>query len=273
MRTLPGFRMTLGVSVLYLSIIVLVPLSALVVRSLSGSWADFWQSAFNARVLASYRVTFLTAFVAALVNVPLGFLVAWVLVRYDFFSKRLWDALIDLPFALPTAVSGITLAALYGPEGWFGKLLERAGVVAVYNELGITLALVFVSFPFIVRAVQPALQDLGADVEEAARSLGASPLQVLTRVIIPALTPSLLTGFTLAFARALGEYGSVVFISGNLPFKTEIAPLLIISKLEQYDYAGATAIAFVMLLMSFVLLLVVNAIQWRASRWTRAGEA
>jgi sulfate transport system permease protein len=229
-------------------------------------WADFWATVTAPRVLAAYRLSFGAAAVAATINAVFGFIVAWSLVRYTFPGKRLVDAMVDLPFALPTAVSGIALTTIYSRNGWIGRLLEPLGIQAAFSPLGITIALTFIGLPFVVRTLQPALEDLDAETEEAAASLGASRWQTLWRVILPAVLPSLLTGFALAFARALGEYGSVVFISGNMPMRTEIAPLLIISKLEQYDYRGATAIASVMLVFSFVILLAINLIQWRASK-------
>jgi sulfate transport system permease protein len=263
---LPGFRITLGFTLLYLFAIVLLPLGALPVRTASMGWEPFWQTVTDPRVVASYRLTFTTAFWAACINGVFGLLVAWVLVRYEFPGRRLVDAMIDLPFALPTAVAGITLTTLYAPNGWLGAPLERAGIKVAFTPLGITVALVFIGLPFVVRTLQPVIEDLDVEIEEAATSLGASRGYVLTRVILPYLYPAWLTGFALAFARAVGEYGSVVFISGNMPIRTEIAPLLIITKLEQYDYAGATAIAVVMLLISFTLLLTVNALQGWSSR-------
>jgi sulfate transport system permease protein len=263
---LPGFGLTMGYTLLYLSLIVLIPLAVLIFRSFSGGWETFWNAATAPRVLAAYKLTFLASLVAALANVVFGFVVAWTLVRYEIPGKRFIDALIDLPFALPTAVSGIALCAVYAPKGWFGQFLAPLGIKTAFSPLGIVIALVFIGLPFVVRTLQPAIEEIDRETEEAAASLGASRLQTFGRVILPAVFPALLTGFTLAFARALGEYGSVVFISGNMPFKTEIASLLIISKLEQYDYTGATAIATVMLLASFVLLLTINLLQWWAGR-------
>ena len=268
---LPGFGVTVGFSVLYLSLIVLIPLSALFLKSMSLSWSEFWAIVSNPRVVASYRVTFLTSLAAACINAVFGFIVAWTLVRYEFPGRRLIDGLVDLPFALPTAVSGIVLTAVYSPDGWIGRFLEPIGIKAVYTPLGITIALVFIGLPFIVRMLQPALEDLDPEIEEAAESLGANRIQTFTRVILPALLPPLMTGFALAFARSLGEYGSVIFISGNMPMQTEITSLLIVTKLEQYEYAGATAIAVVMLVASFVLLLSINGLQWWTAR--RYGRA
>jgi sulfate transport system permease protein len=267
---LPGFGVSLGITCSYLSLIVLLPLATVFVRTADLSWHQFWGTVTAARVLASYRVTFGAAFAAALVNTVFGLLVAWVLVRYRFPCRRLVDAVVDLPFALPTAVAGIALTTLYAGNGWVGRYLEPLGIKVAYTWLGIAVALVFIGLPFVVRTVQPVLDDLDVDVEEAAASLGARRWQTFTRVILPAVAPALLTGFALAFARAVGEYGSVVFISGNMPMKTEIVPLLIITKLEQYDYAGATAVALVMLVVSFLLLLTINLIQWAARR--RAGS-
>jgi sulfate transport system permease protein len=267
---LPGFGVSLGITCSYLSLIVLLPLATVFVRTADLSWHQFWGTVTAARVLASYRVTFGAAFAAALVNTVFGLLVAWVLVRYRFPGRRLVDAVVDLPFALPTAVAGIALTTLYAGNGWVGRYLEPLGIKVAYTWLGIAVALVFIGLPFVVRTVQPVLDDLDVDVEEAAASLGARRWQTFTRVILPAVAPALLTGFALAFARAVGEYGSVVFISGNMPMKTEIVPLLIITKLEQYDYAGATAVALVMLVVSFLLLLTINLIQWAARR--RAGS-
>ena len=258
---LPGFRWTLGFTLLYLGLIVLIPLSATFLKTATGTWAHFWAAITDPRVVASYKLSFLTSLFAAVVNMVFGLLVAWVLVRYRFPGRTLADAIIDLPFALPTAVAGIALTALYAPKGWIGQYLERIGIKAVFNPLGITIALVFIGLPFVVRTVQPVLQDMSVDVEEAAASLGANRWQIFWRVILPTLGPALLTGFALSFARSLGEYGSVVFISGNMPMKTEIVPLLIITKLEQYDYTGATALAVVMLVVSFVLLLAINYLQ------------
>jgi len=269
-RVIPGFGLTLGYTVFYLSAIVLIPLAAMFVRAGSLGFSAFWETITAPRVLAAYQLTFGASLLAAGLNAVFGFVVAWVLVRYAFPGKRLVDALVDLPFALPTAVSGIALVTLYSPEGWIGRPLAALGVDAVYTPLGIVIALTFIGLPFVVRTLEPALEDLDAEIEEAAATLGASRLQTLARVIVPTVLPALLTGFTLAFARAVGEYGSVVFISGNMPMKTEIVPLLIMTKLEQYDTAGATALGTSMLVLSFAMLLVVNALQRRAGRHRRA---
>jgi sulfate transport system permease protein len=267
---LPGFGVSLGITCTYLSLMVLLPLATVFARSADLSWHEFWGTVTNPRVVASYRVTFGASFVAALVNTVFGLLVAWVLVRYRFPGRRLVDAMVDLPFALPTAVAGIALTTLYAGNGWVGRYLEPLGLKVSYTWVGITLALIFIGLPFVVRTVQPVLDDLETEVEEAAASLGARRSQVFLRVVLPTVAPALLTGFALAFARAIGEYGSVVFISGNMPMKTEIVPLLIITKLEQYDYAGATAVALVMLLVSFALLLGINLLQWAARRRVEA---
>ena len=263
---LPGFRITLGFTVAYLAAIVLIPLAGLPIRTASMGWEQFWATATDPRVVASYRLTLGTAFFAACVNAVFGLLAAWVLVRYSFPGRRIVDALVDLPFALPTAVAGITLTTLYAPKGLLGAPLQQLGIKVAFTPLGIVVSLVFIGLPFVIRTLEPVIEDLSAEVEEAATSLGASRWQVVRRVILPYLYPAWLTGFALAFARAIGEYGSVVFISGNMPMKTEISALLIITKLEQYDYAGATAIAVVMLFLSFVLLLVINALQGWSSR-------
>lgn len=259
---LPGFGLTLGYTVLYLSIIVLIPLSALFVRTASMPLDKFWHAVSEPRVMASYRLTFGTSLIGALVNVLFGFCVAWSLVRYRFPGRRLIDALVDLPFALPTAVSGIALTAIYAKNGWIGQYLAKIGVKSAFSPLGVTIAMTFIGLPFVVRTLQPAIEELDGESEEAAASLGATRWQTLWRVTFPGLLPAVITGFALAFARAVGEYGSVVFISGNMPLKTEITSLLIITKLEQYDYAGATAIAVVMLLASFLILLAINGLQW-----------
>jgi sulfate transport system permease protein len=261
---LPGFPLAMGFTVLYLSLIVLIPLSATFLKSTSMGWEHLWAAVTSPRVLASYRLTFGASLLAAAINVVFGLLVAWVLVRYRFPGKRLIDALVDLPFALPTAVAGIALATVYSKHGWIGYGLEAVGIKVAYTPLGVLVALTFIGLPFVVRTVQPVLEDFDSELEEAAASLGASRLQTFLRVIFPSLWPALLTGFTLAFARAVGEYGSVIFIAGNRPMVSEITPLLIITKLEQYDYAGATAIAVSMLVISFTLLLIINALQW----WT-----
>ncbi|MDU4696919.1 MULTISPECIES: sulfate ABC transporter permease subunit CysT [Paenibacillus] len=266
---LPGFGMTMGFSVLYLSLIVLIPLSALLLNSTGLTWEKFWDIATDPRVLASYKVSFLTAAAAGLIDAVLGLLLAWVLVRYDFPGKNVFDAMIDLPFALPTAVAGVSLTAIYSANGWIGSLFEPLGIRIAFTPMGITLALMFIGIPFVVRTVQPVLQDLDAEVEEAAATLGASRFRTFRQVVLPELLPPLLTGFALAFARGIGEYGSVVFISGNMPMKTEIAPLLIMSKLEQFDYAGATAVALMLLLISFVLLLLINTLQRRIRKTAR----
>jgi sulfate/thiosulfate transport system permease protein len=263
---LPGFGLSLGITCTYLSLMVLLPLATVFTKTTDLSWAEFWGTVTNPRVVASYRVTFGASFVAALVNTVFGLLVAWVLVRYRFPGRRLVDALVDLPFALPTAVAGIALTTLYAGNGWIGSYLEPLGIKVSYTWLGITVALIFIGLPFVVRTVQPVLDDLEVEVEEAAASLGARRWQTFIRVVLPTVAPALLTGFALAFARAIGEYGSVVFISGNMPMRTEIVPLLIITKLEQYDYAGATAVALVMLVVSFLLLLAINVLQWAARR-------
>jgi sulfate transport system permease protein len=263
---LPGFRITLGFTILYLCLIVLIPLLTLPARTMTLTWDQIWRTISDERVVASYKLSVGAALAAAAVNAIFGFLVAWVLARYEFPGKRVVDALIDLPFALPTAVAGITLTTLYSPNGWIGETLGRWGVKVAFTPLGIVVALVFIGLPFVVRTLQPVIEGADAEIEEAATSLGASRLYVLGRIIFPYLYPAWLTGFALAFARGVGEYGSVVFISGNMPMRTEIAPLLIMTKLEQYDYAGATAIALVMLLISFALLLTVNALQARTAR-------
>ncbi|BBE51648.1 Sulfate transport system permease protein CysT [Ferriphaselus amnicola] len=263
---LPGFNLALGYTLLYLSLIVLVPLSALFFKTATLGWGGFMEVASSERVLAALRVTFVTSFAAAVTNAVFGLVVAWVLVRYRFPGKKLVDAFVDLPFALPTAVAGITLATLYAPNGWLGQYFAAHDIKVAYTPLGIVVALTFIGLPFVVRTVQPVLADVEAEVEEAAASLGAGRWDVFRRIIFPAIYPALLTGFALAFARAIGEYGSVIFIAGNMPYISEIAPLLIVAKLEQYDYAGATAIAVLMLLISFALLLGINALQWWSSR-------
>ena len=266
-RVLPGFGPTLGLALTYLSLLVLIPLSAVFVKSTGHGWDAFWAAATGPRVLASYRLTFGAALLAALINVVFGFILAWSLVRYEFPGRKLVDALVDLPFAIPTAVAGISLAALYSSNGWLGSWLEPRGLKVAFTPLGILVALVFIGLPFVVRTVQPVLEDLETELEEAAASLGADRWQTFRRVLLPMLLPALLTGFALAFARAVGEYGSVIFIAGNVPLVSEITPLLIVAKLEQYDYVGATAIAAVMLVCSFLLLLVINAMQaWSARR-------
>jgi sulfate transport system permease protein len=264
-HVLPGFGLTTGFTILYLALVVLLPLSVVVLRSMSVSWAEVWRTISSARAVASYRLSFGTAFGAAAVNALFGLLVAWVLVRYRFPGRSLLDALVDVPFALPTAVSGIALTAVYAPNGWIGRPLAALGIRAAFTPLGILVALTFIGLPFVVRTVQPVLEELEADVEEAAAVLGAGRGQVFLRVILPSLIPPVITGFALAFARAVGEYGSVIFIAGNMPLRTEITPLLIMTKLEQFDYAGATALATVMLIASFALLLIINRLQ----RWTR----
>lgn len=265
-NNLPGFRLTLGYAVLYLSLLVLIPLSMLVVKTSQMGFGEFWAVTTTPRVLAAYRLTFGAALGAALVNLLAGLLVAWVLARYSFPFKRVVDAFVDFPFALPTAVAGITLTTLYAPTGWLGQFLYPLGIKSAYSPLGIVLALIFITFPFVVRTVEPVLQQLPVELEEASASLGASRWQTFWQVILPTLLPSMATGFSLAFARAIGEYGSVIFISGNLPFKTEIAPLLIMAKLDQYKYAEATAIAVVLLTISFGILLCTNFLQALASR-------
>jgi len=265
-RVLPGFGLTMGITVLYLSLIVLIPLATLPARTMTMSWAQFWETITDPRVVASYRLSLGASLAAASVNAVFGALVAWVLARYSFPGRRIVDALVDLPFALPTAVAGIVLTTLYAPTGWLGAPLAKYGISVAFTPLGITVALIFIGLPFVVRTLQPVIEDLDPEVEEAATSLGASRGGVLFRIILPNLFPAWLTGFALAFARAVGEYGSVVFISGNMPMRTEISPLLIVTKLEQYDYAGATAIAVVMLAISFVLLLAINGLQSWARR-------
>ncbi|MBL8507145.1 MAG: sulfate ABC transporter permease subunit CysT [Chitinimonas sp.] len=263
---LPGFNLAFGYTIVYLSLLVLIPLSALVIKTSSLSLAEFWQVVSSERVVAAYQLTFGASLIAAVINLFAGLLVAWVLVRYSFPGKRIVDALVDLPFALPTAVAGIALTTLYAPNGLIGEQLAKLGIQVAFKPLGVVVALTFIGLPFVVRTVQPVLQDLEAELEEAAACLGANRWQTFCKIIFPAALPALLTGFTLAFARAIGEYGSVIFIAGNIPLESEIVPLLIIGKLEQYDYAGATAIATVMLLISFVLILAINLIQWWHAR-------
>ncbi|MGC3944526.1 MAG: sulfate ABC transporter permease subunit CysT [Chryseolinea sp.] len=264
---LPGFDLALGLTLFYLCLIVLIPLSAAFLRTTSLTWPAFVDVVTSDRVVASYKLTFGASVLAAIVNTVFGLLVAWVLVRYDFFGRRIVDALVDLPFALPTAVAGITLTGLYSANGWIGQYLEPLGIKVAFTPIGVFVAMTFIGLPFVVRTVQPILEDMASELEEAAATLGASRVQTFAKVILPILTPALLTGFALAFARALGEYGSIIFIAGNMPMVSEITPLLIITKLEQYDYAGATAIAVVMLMMSFVLLLAINGLQaWARKR-------
>ncbi|RZG73890.1 sulfate ABC transporter permease subunit CysT [Acinetobacter sp. WCHAc060025] len=267
-RVLPGFGLSLGFTLAYLSLIVLIPLSAVFIKSLGVGWDGLWEILSSERIIKSLQLSFSTALVAALINVVFGLLLAWCLVRYSFPGKRIVDALVDLPFALPTAVAGIALTSLYASTGWIGQLLEPMGIKIAYTSLGITLALIFIGIPFVVRTVQPVLSDLETELEEAASALGANRFQIVTKIILPILFPALLTGFALAFARGVGEYGSVIFIAGNIPYETEIAPLMIITRLEEYDYAGATTIAVVMLIISFAFLFVINLIQAWASRRT-----
>ena len=269
-RVLPGFRLTLGYTVLYLSLIVLIPISALFFKTFTLTLDQFWSAVTSPRVMASYRLTFGASFFAALVNLVFGLLLAWVLVRYKFPGKKIVDALVDLPFALPTAVAGISLTAILAGNGWIGQYLEPMGIKLAFNPNGVVIALIFIGLPFVVRTVQPVLEDAEKELEEAATSLGANRLQIFTKVILPHIMPALLTGFAMAFARAIGEYGSVIFIAGNMPMISEITPLIIIGKLEQYDYAGATAVAVVMLVVSFLLLLVINGLQAWQRRHTGA---
>ncbi|PHV31922.1 sulfate ABC transporter permease subunit CysT [Janthinobacterium sp. BJB312] len=265
-RVMPGFKLSLGFTLFYLALIVLIPLSSVFLKTFTMTWDAFFSAVTSDRVMASYRLTFGASLIAALLNVVFGGILAWVLVRYKFPGKRIIDALVDLPFALPTAVAGITLTALYSSNGWFGQFIEGVlGIKVAFTPLGVVVALTFIGLPFVVRTVQPVLEDAEKELEEAAASLGANSLQTFIRVIFPTILPSLLTGFALAFARATGEYGSVIFIAGNMPMVSEITPLFIITKLEQYDYAGATAIAVVMLVVSFLLLLTINLLQ----AWTR----
>jgi sulfate transport system permease protein len=265
-RVLPGFGLSMGYTLIYLSLIILIPIAVLFLKATTISLAEFWETVTDERVVASYKLTIYTSFIAAFVNAIFGTLIAWVLVRYEFYGKRIIDALVDLPFALPTAVAGIALTTIYAPNGWIGQYFESIGIKVAYTPLGIMIALTFIGLPFVVRSVQPVLQDLDQQYEEAAATLGANSLQIFVKIIFPAIFPAILTGFALAFARALGEYGSVVFISGNMPMKTEIVPLLIITKLEQFNYAGAAAIAVVMLVFSFVLLFLINFWQWKTTK-------
>jgi sulfate/thiosulfate transport system permease protein len=266
---LPGFGLAMGFTVFYLSLIVLIPLGAAFLKTFSMPWSHFWETVTGPRALASYRLTLGASFIGAAINSVMGIVVAWVLVRYEFLGKRIVDALVDLPFALPTAVAGITLTAMFAGNGWIGRFLEPLGIKVAFTWLGVVVALTFIGLPFVVRTVQPVLQDLDPEIEEAAATLGASRWQAWTRVLFPELMPAVLTGFALAFARAIGEYGSVIFISGNMPMQTEITPLLIVTKLAQFDYAGATALAVATLAMSFVLLFFINLLQW----WSRTRYA
>jgi sulfate/thiosulfate transport system permease protein len=264
-RVMPGFGLSLGFTIFYLALIVLIPLSAVFLKTFTMTWEAFWNAVTSERVVASYKLSFGASLIAAMINVVFGGIVAWVLVRYRFPGKRIIDALVDLPFALPTAVAGITLTALYSSNGWIGRYLEQFGWKVAFTPAGVVVALTFIGLPFVVRTVQPVLEDAERELEEAAASLGATSLQTFVRITFPTIMPAMLTGFALAFARATGEYGSVIFIAGNMPMVSEITPLFIITKLEQYDYAGATAIAVVMLVVSFLLLLTINLLQ----AWTR----
>ncbi|MCE7887590.1 MAG: sulfate ABC transporter permease subunit CysT [Alphaproteobacteria bacterium PRO2] len=255
---IPGFGLTMGFTLLYLALIVMIPLAGLVIKTLELSWQEFVATITDPRVVAAFEISFGISFVAALINAVFGLLVAWVLVRYDFPWRKAVDAMVDLPFALPTAVAGIALTAIYAPNGWIGQVFAKFGIEIAFTPTGIAIALVFIGLPFVVRTVEPVLRDLDPEMEEAAVCLGATRLQIFTRIILPQVTPALMAGFAMAFARALGEYGSVIFIAGNMPYKSEIVPLIIVIKLEQYDYAGATAIALVMLIASFIMLLIIN---------------
>lgn len=269
-RVLPGFGLSLGYTLVYLSLIVLIPIAAVFTKTATLSWAEFWQVVTAPRVVATYKLSFGASLIAAAINAVFGLMLAWALVRYQFPGKKIIDALVDLPFALPTAVAGIALTSLYAGNGWLGSFLEPLGIKVAFTPLGVLVALVFIGVPFVVRTVQPILEDLETELEEAAASLGAKRWQIFYKVLLPILTPALLTGFALAFARAVGEYGSVIFIAGNIPMVSEITPLIIITKLEQYDYEGATAIAVVMLVFSFVMLLAINLLQgWSAKRTGR----
>ncbi|PMR73674.1 sulfate ABC transporter permease subunit CysT [Billgrantia endophytica] len=265
-RVIPGFGLTMGFTLLYLGLVFLIPVGAFLLYTTTMSWEQFWNAVTHRQVVASYKLSFGASLIGATINLVFGALVAWVLVRYRFPGKRIVDALVDLPFALPTAVAGIALVTLYATTGWVGQYLEIFGIRVAYTQLGVVVALTYIGLPFVVRTVQPVLEDLEAELEEASASLGADRLTTVRRVILPALLPALLTGYALAFARALGEYGSVVFISGNLPFRTEITPLLIVARAEQYDYHGAAAIGTVMLVAAFLMLLLINGLQWWTSR-------
>lgn len=267
-NVLPGFGLSMGITTLYISLLILIPLSMIFIETSKLSWSEFWKVATSTRMMHAYKISFTTAFAAAFFNAIFGFIIAWVLVRYTFPGKRIIDGIIDLPFALPTAVAGIALTTLYAPNGWIGQLFADLGIKISFTPIGITIALMFIGLPFVVRMVQPVLENLEKEVEEAATSLGASKRLTFTKVIFPEVLPALLAGFSLAFARGLGEYGSVVFIAGNMPMKTEIAPLMIMTKLEQFDYAGATAIATVMLVISFICLIIINLLQ----KWSRRHE-
>ena len=263
---IPGFGITLGFTIFYLGLLIVIPIAGLLLYTLQMSWDDFWRAVSDRQVVASYKLSFGASLIAALINLVFGAIVAWVLVRYRFTGKRIVDALVDLPFAMPTAVAGIALVTLYASTGWVGQYLHVYGIRIAYTQIGVIVALTYIGLPFVVRTVQPVLEDLDKEVEEASAIMGANRFTTIRRVILPALLPALLTGFALAFARALGEYGSVIFISGNLPFRTEITPLLIVAKAEQFDYAGAAAIGTVMLIAAFLLLLLINGLQWWASR-------
>ncbi|MER1958597.1 MAG: sulfate ABC transporter permease subunit CysT [Solibacillus sp.] len=267
-NVLPGFGLSMGITTLYISLLILIPLSMIFIETSKLSWSEFWKVATSTRMMHAYKISFTTAFAAAFFNAIFGFIIAWVLVRYTFPGKRIIDGIIDLPFALPTAVAGIALTTLYAPNGWIGQFFADLGIKISFTPIGITIALMFIGLPFVVRMVQPVLENLEKEVEEAATSLGASKRLTFTKVIFPEVLPALLAGFSLAFARGLGEYGSVVFIAGNMPMKTEIAPLMIMTKLEQFDYAGATAIATVMLVISFICLIIINLLQ----KWSRRHE-
>lgn len=264
---IPGFGLALGFTLIYLLLIVIIPLSGLFFKTATLSWSEFWSTITDERVIHAYYISFGMSFLAAIINVIFGLIVAWILVRYNFPFKKFFDAVVDLPFALPTAVAGIALTALYAPNGWIGSYLEQIGIKVAFTPLGIMIALVFIGLPFVVRTVQPVLEDMEKELEEVSASLGATRFQTFTKVILPHILPALMTGFAMAFARALGEYGSVIFIAGNIPGVSEIIPLIIVIKLEQYDYAGATSIALVMLIISFFLLLIINLLQkWSQTR-------
>jgi sulfate transport system permease protein len=269
-NVLPGFRLALGFTLFYLFLLILLPLSAAFFKTFTLTWAQFIAAVTSPRVLAALKLSFGASLIAATINAFFGFIVAWVLVRYEFPGRKLIDALVDLPFALPTSVAGIALTAIYAPNGWLGSLLEPLGIKVAFTRIGVLIALVFIGMPFVVRTVQPVLEDMQSEKEEASATLGAGRWATFSRVLFPIVRPALMTGFAMAFARAVGEYGSVIFIAGNIPLVSEITPLIIVTKLEQYDYAGATAVAVVMLLISFALLLLINYLQWRSGRFRTA---